>query len=164
MAEVAKSPPEDFFAKKMVHWGDYTPHPFTKKKRQIVFGGFPISILHYYFKFHCIPLQSITFHYILPRFKNVHKRKAEQDRVARINEELDSPTREPSFSDQSFAGGSSSSLALAGGSGVRSRVGFNEEVPSQPKNLRRDAAFSGYQHQQHQQQQNSQTYTTQVYI
>ena len=103
----------------------------------------------------------ITFHSILlhlPRFKNVHKRKAEQDRVARINEELDSPSHEPSFSEQSFASGLSSSLAGAGGSGVRSRVGFNEEVPSQPKNSRRDAAFPGYQQHQ-QQQQHSQTHT-----
>jgi len=81
------------------------------------------------------------------RFKNVHKRKAELESVARIDaeDELDeftSPRHEPSF------GASEAAFGVAGGSGAETRVGFMGEAPSQPKNSRRGAAFS-YQQQAH---------------
>ena len=85
---------------------------------------------------------------LLVRFKNVHKRKAELESEARIDgeEELDeftSPRHEPSF------GGSEAAFGGGGGSGAETRVGFLGEAPSQPKNLRRGAAFSFQQQQAH---------------
>ena len=84
---------------------------------------------------------------LLVRFKNVHKRRAELESVARIDaeDELDgftSPRHEPSF------GASEAAFGVAGGSGAETRVGFMGEAPSQPKNSRRGAAFS-YQQQAH---------------
>ena len=81
----------------------------------------------------------------------MHKRKAELESVARLEEEeqqLDgftSPRHEPSFEDSGFgaAGGS-------GRSGVGARVGFLAEAPShsQPKNSRREPTFSYQTHPQ----------------
>ena len=81
---------------------------------------------------------------LVHRFKNVHKRKADLENVARLGEEehqLDeftSPRHEPSFGDSDFA--------AAGGSGVGTRVGF--EAPSRPKSSRREATFSYQSHPQ----------------
>ena len=68
------------------------------------------------------------------RFKNVHKRKADLENVARLTP----PRHEPSFGDSDFA--------AAGGSGVGTRVGF--EAPSRPKSSRREATFSYQSHPQ----------------
>ena len=74
------------------------------------------------------------------RFKNVHKRKAEQEQ-ARLDEEenLDEFT---SPRHQSFSG-DSDFAPVPGGSG-RSRVGFLNEVPTPPrqKSSRREGSFS----------------------
>ena len=82
------------------------------------------------------------------RFKNVHKRKAEQERMARLDEEEEQLDEFPPARHESFPGdldfvpvpGSS------GRSGAEPRVGF--EVPPRAKSSRREAAFSYQIHPQ----------------